>query len=80
MEDEVKAYLDSLSEEEIQQMVVESDLNELRDQRNARLQETDWWAMSDVTMTQAQRDYRQALRDITDSYTNALDVVWPTKP
>ena len=52
----------------------------LRAERDRRIAETDWWAGSDHTMTQAQTDYRQALRDITDSYTSLDDVVWPTKP
>ena len=53
---------------------------DLREQRNALLAETDWWASSDLTMTSAQRTYRQALRDITDTYSSLDDVVWPTKP
>ncbi len=57
-----------------------TDLIMLRSQRNSKLAETDWWANSDVTMTQAQTDYRQALRDITNIYTSLADVVWPTKP
>jgi len=52
----------------------------LREERNRRLAETDWWAMSDRTMTEAQTTYRQALRDITDSATSLDDVTWPTKP
>ena len=52
----------------------------LRGQRNMRLQETDWWAGSDLTMTLAQIDYRQALRDITKTYTSVDDVVWPREP
>jgi hypothetical protein len=52
----------------------------LREVRDAFLAETDWWASSDLTMTQAQRDYRQELRDITDTYSSIDDVVWPTKP
>ena len=52
----------------------------LREERDRRLAETDWWGLSDLTMTQAQTDYRQALRDITNSYTSLDDVVWPTKP
>jgi hypothetical protein len=52
----------------------------LREERNRLIAETDWWALSDMTMTQAQTDYRQALRDITDNYTSLDDVVWPTKP
>ena len=52
----------------------------LREERNRRLAETDWWASSDLTMTSAQTTYRQALRDITDSATSLDDVTWPTKP
>ena len=36
-----------------------------RIERNRRLAETDWMACSDVTMTDAWKTYRQALRDIT---------------
>lgn len=52
----------------------------LREERNRLLAETDWWVLPDRTATQAQRDYRQALRDITDTYTSLDTVVWPTKP
>ena len=52
----------------------------LREERNQMLAETDWWASSDLTMTDAQTAYRQALRDITDTYNNLNDVVWPEKP
>ena len=52
----------------------------LREERDRRITETDWWASSDLTMTHAQIDYRQALRDITDNYSSLDTVVWPTKP
>ena len=52
----------------------------LRAERNQRLANTDWWASSDLTMTAEQTAYRQALRDITDSYSSLDTVVWPTKP
>jgi hypothetical protein len=52
----------------------------LREERNRRLSETDWWASSDLTMTTQQTAYRQALRDITDNATSLDDVTWPTKP
>jgi len=55
-------------------------LHGLRFERNRRLAETDWWASSDLTMTAEQTAYRQALRDITETYTSLDDVVWPTKP
>jgi hypothetical protein len=52
----------------------------LRQQRNWLLAETDWWASSDLTMTAEQTAYRQALRDITNTYQSLDTVVWPTKP
>ena len=55
-------------------------LNNLRVVRNNKLAETDWWASSDLTMTAEQTAYRQALRDITNTYTSLDDVVWPEKP
>ena len=56
------------------------DLHNLRHIRNGLLAETDWWVLPDRTATQAQLDYRQALRDITNTYTSVQTVVWPTKP
>ena len=55
-------------------------LNDLRKERNSLLAVTDWWASSDLTMTAEQIAYRQALRDITNTYTSLGDVVWPEKP
>ena len=52
----------------------------LREERNKRIAETDWWASSDITMTAERTAYRQALRDITNTYTSLDDVVWPVKP
>ena len=59
----------------------------LRQERNRKLAETDWWCASDQTPTQAQLDYRQALRDLPANSTPSLDengqltgVTWPTKP
>jgi len=53
-----------------------------RGERNYLLQETDWWAVGDRTMTPAETNYRQALRDITShaNWPNLLDTDWPTKP
>ncbi len=59
----------------------------LRKERNRRIAETDWWAGKDVTMSQARKDYRQALRDLPinaepqlDAEGNLTNVTWPTKP
>ena len=61
-------------------LTAEQQLDILRAERNQRLANTDWWASSDLTMTAAQTAYRQALRDITDTYTSLDDVVWPEVP
>lgn len=58
-------------------------MNRLREQRDALLAETDWMANSDVTMSDAWKTYRQALRDITDTTPSddALsNITFPTKP
>ena len=58
-----------------------ANLAELRAERVKRLEETDHWAYQDTPdMTTAQTNYRQALRDITNTYSSLDTVVWPTKP
>ena len=55
----------------------------IRSDRNSRLQETDFSGLSDVTMSDAMKTYRQKLRDITDGIVTveqAKAIVWPTKP
>ena len=55
----------------------------LREQRNILLAETDWMGNSDVTMSTAWKNYRQALRDITKTTPtdDALsNITWPNKP
>ena len=56
------------------------DLEALREERDRLLAETDWWAGSDLTMTDAQKKYRQDLRDITKTATSPDDAKWPEKP
>ena len=51
----------------------------IRVERNARLNVTDWRALSDVTLSDAWRDYRQALRDVP-AQTDVDNIVWPTEP
>ena len=48
--------------------------------RQNALEETDWWAVQDRTMTQEQIDYRQALRDISKQSGFPDNIVWPVKP
>jgi len=53
-----------------------------RNTRASLLAETDFYALSDVTMTDAMTTYRQALRDLPShsNWPNLEDGDWPTKP
>ncbi len=53
-----------------------------RTKRNTLLADTDWTALSDVTMSAEMTTYRQALRDITShaNWPNLEEADWPTKP
>lgn len=52
----------------------------MRERRDELIARTDWWASSDRTMTQAEIDYRQALRDVPAQAGFPHNVTWPTKP
>ena len=54
----------------------------MRGERNAKLVETDFYALSDVTMSNEMAAYRQALRDITthSNWPNLSEADWPVKP
>ena len=55
----------------------------MREDRNRRLADTDWYGSSDLTMSGDMTTYRQALRDLPAGKTTKADVdgaTWPTKP
>ena len=52
----------------------------LRQRRNALLSSTDFYGLSDLTMSDEMKKYRQDLRDITKTYNHINKVVWPKKP
>ena len=52
----------------------------LRHKRNLYLTQTDWWTVVDRTMTDEERAYRQALRDLPANTTDPTNPTWPTKP
>ena len=61
----------------------------LREERNRRIALTDWRASSDLTLADAWKTYRQALRDLPATASPKLDsnydldlssVTWPTEP
>jgi len=52
---------------------------EIREQRDDKLKETDWRASSDLTLNDAWKTYRQALRDIP-TQSDPYNITWPTQP
>ena len=55
----------------------------LRLERTKKLQQSDWMANSDVTMTDAWKTYRQQLRDLPsglDTVDKVNNVTWPSEP
>ena len=59
-----------------------NNLESIRTERNLKLADTDFYALSDVTMSSDMATYRQALRDITDDVAKwgTSDWAWPTEP
>ena len=58
-------------------------LANLRQRRNSLLSATDFYALSDVTMSSDMTTYRQALRDLPDgkdTVAKCENATWPTKP
>ena len=58
-------------------------LRSFRQKRNSLLEQTDWMANSDLTMSSDMKTYRQELRDITNGLTTVEQieaVEFPTKP
>ena len=75
----------SVSDIQAEMTAVEFDMAmaDLRLKRNQLLQDTDFHALSDNTMSAEMTNYRQELRDITEGITTveqANAVVFPTKP
>ena len=80
------------TETEINSKISELDRQEamelLRVERDIRIAKTDWRASVDLTLTDAWKTYRQALRDITkqtpqlnsDYELDLTSVTWPTEP
>ena len=59
------------------------DIARLRENRDRNLSSTDWYALQDVTMSDAMTAYRQDLRDLPAGLTTVEEVKavsWPVKP
>ena len=65
---------------EVRELTYDWDM--LRKFRDDLLDQTDWRAVKDRTMSQAWKDYRQALRDLPQDFESANDAAdnWPVMP
>ena len=70
--EQVKAKVDELK--------VTQPFEQLRIERDRLLRETDWMGNSDVTMSNAWKTYRQALRYLPANTSDPSNPTWPTKP
>jgi len=77
-----KAYnvkVESTTTEE-QAILTSQKWEEVRNQRNTILQATDWMASSDLTLSDAWKNYRNELRQIPQTQTDPFNITWPTEP
>ena len=51
----------------------------IRSRRDVLLRECDWWASSDLSISDAQKAYRKALRDLP-TQSDVDNITWPDKP
>ena len=76
-----KAYdckVETCTEEE-KNAAIASQWSNIRFERDEKLKETDWRASSDLTLSDAWKNYRQALRDVP-SQSDPFSITWPTEP
>ena len=59
--------------------ILASKWERIRKQRNEKLKLTDWRAGSDLTLSDAWKTYRQALRDVP-TQSDPDNITWPTEP
>lgn len=77
----VQVTLDqSLVDAAAAELVTENAWSNLRTKRMNLLVETDYLALSDVTLSEDMRTYRQALRDLPANTSDPANPTWPTKP
>ena len=53
---------------------------EIRELRNEILKDTDWRASSDLSLSDAWKNYRNELRQIPQTQTDPYNITWPTEP
>ena len=81
-DDTITKPTDAEIKKKYDELVAAEPLNQVREVRDQKLAETDWTQNRDVTLSNDAdwKTYRQALRDITKTYTTLDTVKWPTEP
>ena len=77
-------YLKNMTPEQIQQMIADQKIDEIRNVRNGLLAECDWTQAADSPLSTEKKAewaaYRQALRDLMSNLSDPFNLVWPNKP
>tara|TARA_R100000664_G_scaffold17496_1_gene26423 strand:+ start:7162 stop:7551 length:390 start_codon:yes stop_codon:yes gene_type:complete len=75
--DAVSKTVTRASESAEQEFITNQLWSSLREKRNNLLKECDWWALTDVNMSNSQKLYRQQLRDLPQNTVDPSNVTWP---
>ena len=80
----IELTADELAQRAADAEAADLDLNIIRGQRNGQLRGSDWTQLGDATLgdhtAEEWRTYRQALRDVPQTYSRVSEVVWPEDP
>jgi hypothetical protein len=66
-----------------EQKGIPTTMDSVRAKRNSLLKDSDWAIISDATPKPSKTawlDYRQALRDVPQTFSSPEEVIWPNKP
>ena len=72
--------LPKVNDSEITNRITNKAWVNVRTRRNRALKNSDVMALQDRVMTDEQKTYRQALRDLTSTQSDPFNITWPTKP
>jgi len=76
---EEETYLDALDQTHTDTAVARASAK-VRAKRDALIAATDWWALGDRSITDAQTAYRLALRNVPAQAGFPSSITWPTAP
>ncbi len=72
--------LPAVTDSEIKNRITNKMWEGVRARRNKALKNSDVMALQDRVMTNEQKAYRQALRDLPSTQSDPFNITWPTKP